>query len=309
MGDRPGQLRGRRGHVASAGAGRERHPPPGRGGGATVTRASAPETTGRTAPSLWSLMIVGAVAGLLSGLFGVGGGVLIVPALVLALGFAQRIAHGTSLAAVVPISIVGAGAYLLHGSVDLRVAGLLMIGTVVGAMWGARLLSWLRQGVLRWLFIAFMLFVAVRMMLEVPARGVDIELTLTLGAILVGVGLLTGILSGLLGVGGGVFMVPVMVVLLGMSDLTAKGVSLLVVIPTGLVATWFSLRKGNVDLRSSAAIGLTGAVTSVGGAALAFLLDPQVASILFAAFLVVVAIRMAVHAIKQHLTPESKGSK
>lgn len=254
-------------------------------------------------------MVVGAIAGLLSGLFGVGGGVLIVPALVLALGFAQRIAHGTSLAAVVPISIVGAAAYLLHGSVDLRVAGLLMIGTVVGAMWGARLLSWLPQGLLRWLFIAFILFVAVRMMLEVPAREVDIEVTVTLGAVLVGVGLLTGILSGLLGVGGGVFMVPVMVVLLGMGDLTAKGVSLLVVIPTGLVATWFSVRKGNVDLRASAAIGLAGAATSVGGAALAFLLDPQVASILFAAFLVVVAIRMAVHAFTQHLVPESKGSK
>ncbi|HEU4807263.1 MAG TPA: sulfite exporter TauE/SafE family protein [Homoserinimonas sp.] len=256
-------------------------------------------TVERTLP-LWALATIGAVAGLLSGLFGVGGGVLIVPALVLLLGLQQRIAHGTSLAAVVPISIVGASAYLLHGSVDLRVAGLMMIGTVAGAFWGTRLLAWLPDGILRWLFIAFMFFVAVRMFLEVPARDVDIELTVLLALGLVAIGLATGVLSGLLGVGGGVFMVPVMVVFLGMGDLTAKGVSLLVVIPTGLVATYFSMRKGNVDLRSSAVIGIAGALTSVGGAALAFLLDPQLASILFAAFLVVVAIRMAVHAVSKH---------
>ena len=257
-------------------------------------------TAERAMPPLWVLASIGAVAGFLSGLFGVGGGVLIVPALVLILGLQQRIAHGTSLAAVVPISIVGASAYLMHGSVDLRVAGLLMLGTVVGAFWGVRLLGWLPEGILRWLFILFMVFVAVRMVIEVPARDVDIEITVLLALVLVGVGLATGVLSGLLGVGGGVFMVPVMVVFLEMGDLTAKGVSLLVVIPTGLVATYFSMRKGNTDLRSAAAIGIAGALTSVGGAALAFLLDPRLASILFAAFLVVVAIRMAIHAAKKH---------
>lgn len=262
-------------------------------------------TTERVLPPLWILASIGAVAGFLSGLFGVGGGVLIVPALVLILGMQQRIAHGTSLAAVVPISIVGASAYLLNGSVDLRVAGLMMLGTVVGAMWGARLLAWMPDGILRWLFIAFMFFVAARMFLEVPARDVDIELTVLLAVGLVGIGLATGVLSGLLGVGGGVFMVPVMVVFLEMGDLTAKGVSLLVVIPTGLVATFLSLRKRNVDLRSSAAIGIAGALTSVGGAALAFLLDPRLASILFAAFLVVVAIRMAIHAAKKHRSDKS----
>lgn len=255
-------------------------------------------TAERDAP-LWLLAIIGAVAGVLSGLFGVGGGVLIVPALVLIFGLQQRIAHGTSLAAVVPISIVGAVTYLLHGSVDLHVAGLMMLGTVAGAMWGVRLLDWIPQGILRWLFITFMFFVAFRMFIEVPARDVDIDQTVLLAVGLVGIGLATGILSGLLGVGGGVFMVPVMVVFLGMGDLTAKGVSLLVVIPTGLVATYFSMRKGNVNLRSAATIGITGALTSVGGAALAFLLDPQLASILFAAFLVVIGLRMAIHATKK----------
>ncbi|HEY9498048.1 MAG TPA: sulfite exporter TauE/SafE family protein [Terrimesophilobacter sp.] len=265
----------------------------------------------KTSPPLWRLIAIGLVAGLLSGAFGVGGGVLIVPALVVVLGMQQRLAHGTSLAAVVPISVVGAATYLIGGNVDLGVAGLLMIGTVAGAIWGVKLLGWLSETWLRWLFIAFMILVAVRMFFEVPNRDASVELTGWLVLILIGLGLLTGVLSGLLGVGGGVFMVPVLILFLELSDITAKGVSLLVVIPTGLIATFFSLRKGNVDLRAASAIGIAGAATTIGGAALAFWLDPMVASILFAVFLLVIAIRMAIHALlkrKKSQQSQSKGN-
>lgn len=242
------------------------------------------------------LVAIGLVAGLLSGMFGVGGGVLIVPALVLVVGTQQRVAHGTSLAAVVPISVVGASAYLLSGSVDLKVAGLLAIGTVIGAVWGVRLLGWLSEAWLRWLFIAFMVVVAVQLFFTIPDRDAQLGLTWWVVAVLVGLGLATGLLSGLLGVGGGVFMVPVMIVFLGMSDVSAKGVSLIVVIPTGVMATYLSIRNGNVDLKAAATVGVSGAATSLGGAALAFWLDPQLASMLFAGFLLVIAARMAIHA-------------
>jgi uncharacterized membrane protein YfcA len=267
-----------------------------------VTRESElriPVHEDASSPSFWKLAAIGLTAGLLSGAFGVGGGVLIVPALVLMLGMQQRRAHGTSLASVVPISVVGASAYLLSGSVDLTAAGLLMIGTVVGAIWGVKLLNWMPEAWLRWLFIAFMLVVAVRMMLEVPDRDADLEITGWLIAVLILLGLVTGLLSGLLGVGGGVFMVPVMILFLGLSDVVAKGVSLLVVIPTGIIATVLSLRKGNVDLRAAGTIGIAGCLTSVAGAALSFWLDPRLASVLFALFLLVIAIRMAVHALSR----------
>ncbi|MDN5791092.1 MAG: sulfite exporter TauE/SafE family protein [Micrococcales bacterium] len=257
--------------------------------------AASPPDRGARLP-LWQLVAIGLVAGLLSGLFGVGGGVLLVPALVLVVGMRQRIAHATSLAAVVPISIVGASAYLVRGSVDLAVAGLLAVGTVIGAVWGVRLLGWLSETWLRWLFIAFMMVVATQLFFHIPNREAELEITGTTIAVLIGIGLATGLLSGLLGVGGGVFMVPVMMLFLGMSDVSAKGVSLLVVIPTGLSATYLSMRNENVDLRAAAAIGIAGAATSLGGAALAFWLDPRLASILFAVFLLVLAIRMAVHA-------------
>jgi uncharacterized membrane protein YfcA len=256
-----------------------------------------------TKPKLWSLIVIGLIAGLLSGTFGVGGGVLIVPALVLAFGIQQKVAHGTSLAAVVPISIVGGSAYLISGTVDLAIAGLLMVGTVTGAIWGVKLLGWISEPLLRWLFIVFMGLVAVRMLLEIPDRTDQLAITSWIVVALIGLGLVTGVLSGLLGVGGGVFMVPVLILFLGIGDLTAKGISLLVVIPTGLIATYFSLRQKNTDLRTAAVIGISGAVTSVLGAALAFWLEPRAAAILFALFLLVIAIRMAVQAVKKQQKP------
>jgi uncharacterized membrane protein YfcA len=261
--------------------------------------ASAGTAAGRgaTRHGWWQLALIGLFAGLMSGAFGVGGGVLIVPAVVLMLGFDQRLAHGTSLAAVVPISVAGVLAYLSYDGVDLPVAGLLVVGTVVGAVVGARLLARVPQSPLRWMFIAFMLLSAVRLFFEVPDRDDQLHLTAATALALVGLGLLTGVLSGLLGVGGGIFMVPVMILFLEMSDVVAKGTSLLAVIPTGIVATWTNHRRHNVDLRAASVLGLAGVPTSLLGAAAAVWLPPQAAAILFAVFLTVVAVRMAVHAV------------
>jgi len=258
---------------------------------------SEPEVTGTQRAGWWKLAGLGLVAGLLSGAFGVGGGILIVPALVLLGGYTQRRANGTSLAAVVPISIVGAATYLIGGYTDLLLAGLLTIGAVLGAFVGARLLHGLSEGWLRWLFIGFMLLVAVRLFFVVPARDSTVHYTAWIVIALLVLGVVTGILSGLLGVGGGVFMVPVLILFLGVGDLTAKGVSLLVVIPTGVIATILSVRNGHVDLRAAGIVGAAGAGTAAAGAALAWLLPPQVSAILFAVFLLLVAVRMAVKAL------------
>lgn len=75
--------------------------------------------------------LLGLAAGFLSGLFGVGGGILIVPVLVLALGMNQRLAHGTSLAAVLPIAASGLIGFAVEDSVDWPVALALTAGAMV----------------------------------------------------------------------------------------------------------------------------------------------------------------------------------
>ena len=109
-----------------------------------------------TVPSAQALVAAGLVAGLLSGLFGVGGGIILVPALV-QLGMPQRLAAGTSVAAILPTAIVGSLGYALAGDVDLIAAAALAVGVVIGAQIGSLLLAQLSREVLFWSFFVFLL--------------------------------------------------------------------------------------------------------------------------------------------------------
>ena len=105
---------------------------------------------------LWSLIGIGLFAGFLSGMFGIGGGIVIVPLLVLAAGFERRLAAGTSLAAIVPAALVGVASYAALEQVDWLVALILVIGSVIGAQVGAHLLHKLPVLAIRWAFIVFL---------------------------------------------------------------------------------------------------------------------------------------------------------
>lgn len=111
------------------------------------------------------LATIGAAAGVLSGLFGVGGGIVMVPALVMA-GLGQHRAQATSLAAIVPIAIVGAILFGRADSVDLGAAAVLAAGSLVGARAGALLMHRLSGALLTRIFGVFLIIVAVTMLLR-----------------------------------------------------------------------------------------------------------------------------------------------
>jgi uncharacterized protein len=98
-------------------------------------------TFGRAATSI----AVGIVAGVGSGLLGVGGGFVMIPLLVAALHLTQHRAHATSLAAIVLIATAGSLRFAVDGSVDWRAAGLLALGSLVGAPLGAALLDRIKE--------------------------------------------------------------------------------------------------------------------------------------------------------------------
>jgi uncharacterized membrane protein YfcA len=112
---------------------------------------------------IWQLAVVGVVAGVLSGVFGVGGGILMVPALVVLLGFGQHRAHATSLAAVVPIAAVGALVFGRADSVNLAAAVVLAAGSLLGVQAGARLMDRLSDRRLAIAFGGFLILVALLM--------------------------------------------------------------------------------------------------------------------------------------------------
>ncbi|TML39500.1 MAG: sulfite exporter TauE/SafE family protein [Actinobacteria bacterium] len=105
-------------------------------------------------------VILGFVGGVLAGLFGVGGGILFVPTLVLVLGLTQVHAEATSLLAILPTVLVGAWRQHRHGNVDWRAALLVGLGSVAGVEGGVQAAKALPEDVLRRLFAVFMLFVA-----------------------------------------------------------------------------------------------------------------------------------------------------
>jgi len=104
--------------------------------------------------------VLGFVGGVLAGLFGVGGGILFVPALVLVLGLTQVHAEATSLLAILPTVVAGAWQQHRYGNVDRRAALLVGLGSIAGVEGGVQLAKALPEDVLRRLFGVFMLVVA-----------------------------------------------------------------------------------------------------------------------------------------------------
>jgi len=241
---------------------------------------------------------IGLLSGFLSGLFGVGGGTVIVPLLVMLAAFGQKLASGTSSAAIIPTAAVGVVSYAVHGDVDWVAALLLAAGAVVGAQVGTRLLHRLSESFLRWFFVGFLVVVMASLFVIIPSRDAELELHFWSGAALVVTGLVTGVLSGLIGVGGGIVVVPVLILLFGASDLVAKGTSLLMMIPTTISGTIGNIRHRNVDLAAGLGIGIAACVTTPLGAVVANAVDPQVANILFVVFLVVITAQMTQRAIR-----------
>jgi uncharacterized membrane protein YfcA len=243
------------------------------------------------ATRLWVSGAIGLAAGALSGLFGVGGGILIVPGLVLLAGMPQRRAHATSLAAILPIAVSGAAGYGIEGAVDWVAVGLLTVGGIAGAFIGTNLLRRIPERGLRALFAVFLLVAAALLPFQASAHGGDG--VGALGAVmLVLVGALAGGLAGLLGVGGGIVMVPGLILLGSVAPAVAKGTSLVAIIPTSLIGTLRNVEARDVDLRTSAAVGAGGVLASFAASLLSVRLDPELSAILFGVLLVAMAVRL-----------------
>ena len=248
---------------------------------------------------IWALVAIGLLSGFLSGMFGIGGGIVIVPLLVMLAKFPRKLAAGTSLGAIVPAALVGVASYAAVGNVDWIVALILVVGSVIGAQVGAHLLHKLPVLAIRWAFIVFLAAVAVSLFFVVPSREAEFELHVWSAVGLVVLGFITGVLSGILGVGGGIVIVPMLILLFGLSDVVAKGTSLAMMIPTAISGSIGNLRRKNVDIVAALIVGLAACVTTALGAAAAIALDPRTASIIFGVFLLLLIVRLVVEAIKQ----------
>lgn len=245
-----------------------------------------------------ALIGIGLIGGFLSGLFGIGGGILMVPLLVFLLHVDQRGASALSLAGVLPAAIVGSISYGATGHVDLLAAALVAAGGIVGALIGTRLLRQLPLGWLRWLFVALLLAVAVRMFIDIPEGQSSFSFGPWEVVGLVGLGLVVGVASGLFGIGGGVIIVPALIGLFGVSELVAKGTSLLAMVPTSITGTIANTRARLVKPLDGLVLGAAAAAASFPGALVAHVMPTRLSHVLFAILVLFAAVQLAIRAIK-----------
>ena len=243
------------------------------------------------------LGVGGAAAGVLCGLLGVGGGVVIVPVLTSRkVGMARAAATGTTIAAVLPISVVAAVTYAGLHNVDDRAASAIVPGAAAGVIIGSLLASRVRAPVLRSLFHLVLLGTAVRLLVALPRGSVhqiaaEVPALLTLCAL----GTVAGLASGMLGSGGGTFLVPALVVGFGLVQQVAQGTALLALIPVWVIGALTHHKTHTLRLREAAIVGSCGALTVPIGAEIASHVGALPLRVTFAAFLIATVGRSLLH--------------
>lgn len=239
---------------------------------------------------------LGALAGTVSGALGVGGGIVLVPLLVLFQKMEQKQAQATSLVMVAMAAVAGAMVYLVAGAVAWAAAAFVLIGSLVGALAGSALVQRTHNSVLQIAFAVVLVIAAVRLLWS-PEQNPGLQapsLTAGLGVALVVVGLAMGLLSAMFGIGGGIVLVPVLTSLLGFGQYVAAGTSLAVMAPTALLGAVRLTSPGLTQWDRGALLGLGGIVGGIIGARLALALPVDIVTYLFAVLMVITAVRLAI---------------
>lgn len=233
---------------------------------------------------------MGFAISIVSGLLGVGGGALMIPMMVYMLGFTQHRAHGTSLAVMSPIVLLTSIYYATHGQVNWIIALELAVGGVIGAIIGTRICAKISACNLRRAFGILLLLMGIKILFDTfgahsssASSSMGINPSSIMGIILVTLlGLGTGILSGLLGIGGGLIMIPSMVLLLGISQKMAQGISLAVIIPVSIFGALGYAKQGNVSVPIGTWLAIGGIPGALLGAHLAIGMNPMFLKVIFA---------------------------
>ena len=271
------------------------------------------------------LGLTGVVAGLLGALLGLGGGVFVVPALVLIFGLPALSAVGTSNVAVVATSTAGASQYIRNRLANVRLALLLLISTTIAALIGSLVAGLLPAQLLSGLFAGVMVYVAVTMLrsgkrreagtmiaepnvsgrsdrglgaeYEDPALGGRVSYTPRNVRSGMGISAIAGAIAGLLGVGGGIVQMPVMSLLMGVPLKAATGTSNFMVGVTATGAAFVRYANGDIDPLIAVPVALSVFLGARVGAWLVPRLPSERLRLIFAYVALAIAVLMLLQAL------------
>ncbi len=237
-------------------------------------------------------LLLGFITGLFSAGLGIGGGICLVPGLMFLVGYGIKKAMGTSLIAIVPAAFVGIIAHYIiqPGNVKLVIALFVIIGSITGARFGAALINKISSEKLSKLFALLLLFVGLRLIgiIRMPIEP------LSTGAIypwLVVLGLASGLVSALFGIGGGIITVPVLYLFFGLTMLQTINTSLVVVLFTTFAGSIFHRKFNNIDIGLIKFLVPAALVGAVIGAIVANLLPADTLKIILGVIVVLCSIR------------------
>jgi uncharacterized membrane protein YfcA len=254
-------------------------------------------------PQQVALILVGLIAGVFSGMFGIGGGLVIVPALVAILGFDLKEAVGTSLAALLlPVGIFAVLAYYRAGKLNIKTAAFIGTGVILGALAGAIIALNLPTKTLQQLYGVFLLYMSWRFVeprkLWAQYRGLAAALNQPDSAeiktpvyILILIGAVAGVLSGMFGIGGGIVIVPALVAFLNFEQKLAVGTSLAVLLmPVSLLAVISYYEDGQLNPGVAALVAIGLVFGSIVGARLALRMQSTTIKRMYGVFLLFVGL-------------------
>lgn len=247
---------------------------------------------------------VGTGVGAFSGAFGVGGGILLVPFLVLARQVPQKTAQATSLVMVAMAAAAGAVRYAVNSDVAWLPGVAILAGGLAGAWLGAHLVQRSPNAVLQVAFAALLVIAGVRMLWPSP-ESVDTaaslpELTPAAAAGYLAAGLGMGLLSALFGIGGGILLIPILVAFFDYDQHLAAGTSLAVMVPISLLGAVRLTRAGLTQWGEGARLGAGAIVGAILGSSIALAISGSVLQIAFGVLMLVVAVQMTWRAWRSH---------
>ena len=245
-------------------------------------------------------VLVGLLVGLFSGLLGIGGGIILVPLLVFLMHKGQKEAQATSLVVVALGATSGALTYGVSNSVHWESLLFLIPGGLLGTWIGTFLVKRVEPRWLQLFFAVLLVATAFRIGVDSWTSSTEFVAGLTVASAIgfAASGFAMGFLSALLGVGGGIIVIPLLVALFGFPQQLAAGTSLVAMVPLALFGALRLSRSGFTQWFQGLRLGLASIPGAVGGALLALSVEATVLQVAFAIVLLVAAASMARKALK-----------
>jgi uncharacterized membrane protein YfcA len=247
------------------------------------------------------LLILGIAAGILSGLFGIGGGIVMVPALIAFFGMAILDANATSLAAMLlPVGILGVISYYKAGYINLKDALWISLGLLVGSYFGSEVAVNIQGALLAKLYACFLIYIAIDY-LNIPAllhmKKKDVKPSSESSHPVwhfIALGIFTGVIAGMFGKGGGLVIVPALIKLFGYEPKKAAATSLAALqLPVGLPGIIVYAENGHLHILYAALIAVGIVAGALIGTKLAINMSSSIFKRVYAGFLLIMAFYIA----------------